>query len=327
LPADLNEADAERLRREQHVWLFNEVWPKTPLPFLKGRTPESAAKAGDAAVPLRAALFSLESSNVILRKEGFFQKLRERLGIAPEPEIDPATVDIEQLHLARLRLVPAEQLDDDRLAMLHQLARRYGLLEVLERTSRILADRPDLWEKAGTGAASLFAEAASLEAAQGRTAEALDWLRRGRQVDPSPERAQRQTFWDMAEIRIRATAEPPEVWVPQLAAVLDGAAQDPNANRVIMTNLINMGLIEVHPNPDDPRQPLLDARPLEMLMAEYGPRVTTASGQLGVAAAKGGLWTPGSSTGGGGGGIWTPGSEHGHASGAADKPKLIVPGR
>jgi hypothetical protein len=63
------------------------------------------------------------------------------------------------------------------------------------------------------------------------------------------------------------------------------------------------------------------------LLAEYGPRVTTASGQLGVAATKGEIWTPSSQGGGSSpGGIWTPGSTP-PSSGGGDKPKLIIPGR
>jgi hypothetical protein len=61
-------------------------------------------------------------------------------------------------------------------------------------------------------------------------------------------------------------------------------------------------------------------------MAEYGPRVTTASGRLGVSATKGGLWTPGGPS-AGGGGIWTPGSETAPTPGGGDKPRLIIPGR
>jgi hypothetical protein len=67
-------------------------------------------------------------------------------------------------------------------------------------------------------------------------------------------------------------------------------------------------------------------------MAAYGPRVTTASGELGVAASSGGIWTPGSAA-GGSGAIWTHGSGVPPTAGAApsppggDKPKLIIPGR
>jgi hypothetical protein len=69
---------------------------------------------------------------------------------------------------------------------------------------------------------------------------------------------------------------------------------------------------------------MIDSRPLQIVLERYGPRVTTASGDLGVSATSGGIWTPGGSS-GGGGGLWTPGS--GPAPGGGDKPRLIIPGR
>jgi hypothetical protein len=67
---------------------------------------------------------------------------------------------------------------------------------------------------------------------------------------------------------------------------------------------------------------------LQSLLAQYGPRVTTASGELGVAATRNQLWTPGaSSAAGGSSGLWTPGSASPAPSGGAEKSKLIIPGR
>ena len=98
--------------------------------------------------------------------------------------------------------------------------------------------------------------------------------------------------------------------------------------RLILRHLLSLGLIQMVPNPDDRKTMLLDTRPLQSLMAKYGPKVTTASGQLGVSATKGGIWTPGSGSGAGsGGGLWTPGGETGSGAPAGDKPKLIIPGR
>ena len=48
LPTGLSDEDVERLHREQRAHIIGEVWPKTPLPALRGRTPIQAAKAGDA---------------------------------------------------------------------------------------------------------------------------------------------------------------------------------------------------------------------------------------------------------------------------------------
>jgi hypothetical protein len=79
---------------------------------------------------------------------------------------------------------------------------------------------------------------------------------------------------------------------------------------------------------------MLDTRPLQNLLSRYGPRITTASGELGISAANPQIWTPGSDApaapGGGGSGLWTPGQPAPAPAAqapAADKPRLIIPGR
>ena len=44
-----------------------------------------------------------------------WNELRSKLHLNPEPPIDPETVEIDQLHLTRLALIPIDRLDDDRL--------------------------------------------------------------------------------------------------------------------------------------------------------------------------------------------------------------------
>jgi hypothetical protein len=133
----------------------------------------------------------------------------------------------------------------------------------------------------------------------------------------------------MIEIKLRARLEPPEKWVPELAVVLNRYREDKVANEAVVMSLIDMGLLRLVAPADRPDQIAVDSRPLQALLAEYGPRVTTATGEPGVAASRGTIWTPGGST--GGGGIWTPGSAAAPAPGAgsagAEKPKLIIPGR
>src|SRR5262249_24741206 len=155
--------------------------------------------------------------------------------------------------------------------------------------------------------------------------EARDWLRRGRAADPSPRNAVR---WDFLEVRLRSRTEPPEDWVAHLAMVLDRTRDDRESASLVLTNLIEMGLVRTSPNPDDPGQILLDTRPLQSVLSQYGPKITTSTGRLGVSATQGGLWTPGGTSPGGGGAIWTPGSgAAASASPGSEKPKLIIPGR
>ncbi len=328
LPAGIADDEIKRLTVEEGARLVREVWPHTPMPYLRGRSPLQAAKAGDAAVPLRAAVFQLEQSREAWSDIIDFDALRAMLKIDHEPPIDPETVAIDSLHLARLILVPADRLSDEKLVALYRRARTFSLGPVIERAARALAARPAAWEPSQLDPMSIHSDLAMIAAGHDRMSEAFDWIRRGRQADPTPARARNAAFWDMLEIRLKAMSESPEVWVPDLAVVMDRYRDDQAANQAIMLNLLEMGLVQMVRHPDDPEQILLDSRTLQALMASYGPRVTTASGELGVAATRGGIWTPGSgATGAGGsGGLWTPGSG---APGApsGDKPKLIIPGR
>ena len=100
----------------------------------------------------------------------------------------------------------------------------------------------------------------------------------------------------------------------------------------MIMGLIDLGLIRVVRNPQQPDQSQLDTRILEMLLQQYGPKIKTASGELGVSASKGGIWTPGQSAAApaGGGKIWTPGQSGGSnppQAGGESGPKLFVPGR
>ena len=325
-PAGIDVAEAQRLDREQRTRMLRDVWPITPMPYLGFRTPEKAARDGDAVIPLRAALCQYEQDRELEEAGLDFGALRARLKLEPEPAIDPATVDLERLSLARLASVPADRLDDDRLVLLYRRARRAMITHAMEAAALAVVARPSLFEQKALDPVSVYSDLASLTAARGEMDRAMEWLARGRQADSPARRGANAPLWDMIEVRLRARSERPEAWVPELAVVLERYAQEPSANQVILMNLVEMGLVRLGPNPDDPQDVLLDSRPLQAVLAEYGPRVTTASGRLGVSATKPDLWTPGGPASGSGGALWTPGSGAGTPP-AGDKPKLILPGR
>ena len=200
-----------------------------------------------------------------------------------------------------------------------------------ERTARALITRRDAWEKVGVLSIELYSDLAVTAASQGKFDEAFESIRLGRQSDPVARRPANEPHWDMLEIRLKARSERPEDWVPDLAVLLERYQEKGETSTLLISMLIDLGLVKVEPNPDQPDGFLLDTRVLQSVMVRYGPRVTTASGQLGVAANRGGLWTPGSDAGAGGGGLWTPGS--GPPAGTNPPPagggpsKLILPGR
>jgi hypothetical protein len=194
--------------------------------------------------------------------------------------------------------------------------------------AKALAARPEATERLGLDTLSVYTDLASIAEAHGRTEEAFDWARRGRQADPPAKRARNAPAWDMFELRLRARGEEPTLWVPDLAVILERYRHDPDANQVVVMNLIDMGLLEMVSHPDRSGEIMIDSRPLQALMAEFGPRVTTATGRLGVSATKPEIWTPsGPASGGPGGGLWTPGSPSPQEGQSGGGKKLIIPGR
>lgn len=323
----IDPAEYRRLTDEEQARIVREVWPETKLPYLGNRTPRQAAKAGDAVVPLRAACCQFEWQQMGSRSPADIAALRASLGIPPEPDVDPTTVDPATLPLARFAYVPADRLDDETLLAFAGIAREKTLVGPLEKADRALAARPALIEGGKVSALAVFSELSLAAAGRHQFDEAFRWVEQGHRLEPSSERARTAPAWDLLEVRIRARYEAPETWVPELAVVLERYRDNAAASQTLMLSLLEMGMLRMVPNPDNPQELMIDPRPLQMILSEFGPRVTTASGELGISATKGGIWTPESAAGASPGGIWTPGSSGPASSGGPDKPKLIIPGR
>ena len=332
LPEGIEPEHSRRLNRENGVRLMEEVWPKTPMSFLRGRTPAQAASAGDAEVPLRAAFCLLEKAREPWT-EGFdFKAFRQRFHVPEEPAIDPETVDVARLNIARLGNVPAERLSDEKLSRMYRRARLAMLPDALEHSALALVARPRAFESQGLETIAVFSDLATLASSKGRRDEAKQWVRKGREADPAAKRARHAPQWDMLELRLDVPVVPPETWVPELAVILDRYRDDAEGTQLVMMNLLDMGLLEMVTHPERPGDVMLDPRPLQALMSQYGPRVTTATGRLGVSATKPEIWTPGGGA-GAAGGIWTPGAAAaappagGGGGAGADKKNIIITGR
>ncbi|CAN5870384.1 protein disulfide-isomerase [soil metagenome] len=308
LPKGLNKAEIDRIRGEERRRVYNEIWPETPMPFLGGRTPRQAARDGDAEIPLRAAICQFNYGPSNSRDIVDFNHFREEFGIEPEPVPDLETTDVETLHLARLDRVPANRLDDQKLSSLFLRARSAMIPRALENACRALIGRPALLDsKSPIERFTVFSDLANLVLSWGNKAEALALVDRGRRDEPGPHRTENAPRWDMLLVRLRARSEPPEAWVSELAIILERYKDIQVANTIILSNLLDMGLVQMSPSPDQPDQMILDSRPLMALLSRHGPRITSASGTLGVSAARPEIWTPEQGS-GSSGGVWTPGS-------------------
>lgn len=322
LPPDLPEEEKHRLSREQVAYLTSDVWPETPQPSLGGRSPSQLARSGKSEALLRGAVLTLEHSGEDGPQQVDWASLRSRLGIAPEPAIDPETVQIDELAVCRLAMVPLDQLDDDRLVALYHRAHEYGLIDLLSQAAHQIVGRDGLIASDKTDTLAVFGDLAISEMRNRNRDAALEWLRQGRAVRPEP-RPETACHWDMMELQVKTQFDKPEDWVPELAVLLERYQGKEQAGLVLTTRLLEMGLVRLASPPDRPGEILLDTRGLQQLMSLYGPKVTTASGYLGVSATKGEIWTPGSET--KGSSIWTPGSDVA-TSGESQKSKIIYTG-
>ena len=241
----------------------------------------------------------------------------------PEPPIDPETVDIDRLPVCRLSMVPLGRLDDDRLAALYHRAHEYGLTDLLPEAALEIVGREGLLASGKIEVLPVYGDLAIHEVENRDRDAALRWLRQGRAAEAADRRAETACQWDMMELQVKTQFDKPEDWVPELAVILDRYRENEQASLLLTTRLLEMGLLQLASPPDRPGEIMLDPRGLQQLLSLYGPKVTTASGYLGVSATKGEIWTPGSET--KGSSIWTPGSDVGPAGGS-QKPRIIITG-
>ena len=139
---------------------------------------------------------------------------------------------------------------------------------------------------------TLYGELALDAAGRNDRDQAMSWLARGRESEPPLKRSAHALAWEMIELQVQMVLDGPEVWVPSLAVILERYRGNQEATSAVFLRLINLGLVQVVQDPNHPDQMALDTRTLEYYLNQFGPRVTTASGQLGVAATRGEIWTP-----------------------------------
>ena len=323
LPPELPEEERRRLDREQTAYLMSEVWPGTPMTYFGGRSPLQASRSGNDATLLRGAVLALERSGGDWGELVDWTQFRARLGIPSEPAIEPETVDIDRVPLGRLSMIPLERLDDDRLVALYVRAHEWGLLDLTARAAHEIVGRPSLMAGGKIESIILYGDLAIGAIVRGDRDGSLEWIRRGREAEAPGRRAAAAPHWDMFELQIRAQFDKPDKWIPELAVILERYRENESASMMITGSLLEMGLIRLTSPADQPGELMLDTRMLQQLLALYGPKVTTASGYLGVSATRGEIWTPGSEA--KGSPIWAPGSDAG-AGGRGEKPRIIVPG-
>ncbi len=322
VPSDSSGLEVRRRQAEEQRRILTEVWPSVPNPSLGYQTPREAAKRGGDQIALRAAFCLLESeSNEAFR---LLTKLRDELGVPPEPTPDLNELNTETEHPGRYDRLPIEELDDERLWGIHERSRLLGLQRAVELSASALIKRPKFFEeREPEDYLDVVGILADAEAVKNTPIEAISLIDRYRASEPESLREANAPRWDFLRLRYRSRLEPPESWVPELAAILERYRDRENkqTSGVVLENLIEMGVVQVTPDPEKPGQMLVDTRPLASLLAQYGPQIATATGEVGVSATKPAIWTPEQSR-STSSGIWTPGS----TDKAEPQKKIILPG-
>ena len=205
-PPGLADDEMERLKRDQAAYVITEVWPKTPHPSLRRRTPLQAGSTGDSETFLRASIRRMETADD--RPDGLVDcsELRAKLHLNPEPAIDPESVEIEQLHLSRLALIPLDRLDDDRLVAVYRQAAKWGLRRVRNDAARLIDQRPSLITTGRIELIDLYGELAIEAAHDGDRSAAEAWLARGRQVEAPKKRSANALAWEMIGLEVKMLA-------------------------------------------------------------------------------------------------------------------------
>ena len=324
-PAGLSEEEAERLRRDQiahdHRSLAQYTPPVTSPPYTAPGRPgrrfrdrSCAGRPPDGSRSRRVARL-LD-----------WNELRSKLHLNPEPPIDPETVQIDQLHLSRLALVPVERLDDGRLLALYRQAAKWGLRRIRNRAGPGYrpaafshAQRPDRADHTlrRISPSRLPRTATAPRPSTGSLA--------GAQAESPQKRSANALAWEMIGLEVKMLLDEPEVWVPSPCRH-PGAMSRKSGGDLGSTPPAGQSWARssARVDPKRPDQLMLDTRILDQYLKRYGPRVTTATGELGVAASQNEIWTPESA--GAPSSIWTPGSASPPAR-SAEKSKLILPGQ
>ncbi len=292
IPTGLAPEAQDRLGSERAAHVIGEIWPTTTHPSLRRRTPLQAGQAGDSETYLRASIRRMESTNDLPVEVLDWNELRLKLHLAPEPAIEPDTVEIDELHLSRLALVPIDRLDDERLLALYRRSVKWGLRQVRNQVSRLLDERPSLLTKGQVETIKFYGDLALDAAQSGERMQAEHWVAKGRESEPPQKRSAHSLTWDLIGLHVRMLLDPPEEWVPVLAVILDRCRGNQEMTSAVLLRLVQFGLVQAGVDPKRPDQLILDTRILEQYIKRYGPRVTTATGELGVAASQGEIWTP-----------------------------------
>ncbi len=192
----------------------------------------------------------------------------------------------------------------------------------MSMAARCLVARPgtDLTERERAYQALIVSERARAD-----RAAAAEWIRKARESDAALGAGGNRPVWEVAEWELSLDFDPPAVWVPPLADMLKKYAGHQETLQTLIRILLRLGLVRPVQDPSKPSEVLMDWRPLEYLMVQYGRRQPGALDLTPVTADQSGkIWTPDAGGPAAAPPVWSPGQAQPAAIG--EKPKLWTPG-
>ncbi len=255
LPDDTPIDAAQQLLSQQRSYAVQKQWTATPLAVLRGKTPQQAAADPALHVALSAAILLLELGYQEASAPQVFAEVRSSLGLPLETPIDPATVAVDHLPLARLHRLEIKKLDDDTLLALHrralfnraQIALRDISLDILSRESM-----------KHVGFAQIYGLLAQME--EGDTSRALVYLDKAREAAEAA--GESTANWDLQELSLRLERGEPEEFARVLSHIQSQHAREPGVAAALTQILVSAGLITPDGRPRQPVGPQADLAPI-----------------------------------------------------------------
>ena len=142
-PRAVTEEEAERLNNEQVAHIIRDVWPETPHPALRWRTPLQAAKAGDSETGAARGRPPARRSRT---KHGSISSIgtssARNSSSSPSPPSIPTAWTSTSFLCSRLSRIPVERLDDDRFWPFTAALASGEFARWLNRVARLIDARP-----------------------------------------------------------------------------------------------------------------------------------------------------------------------------------------
>jgi hypothetical protein len=235
LPADVTEAHRKALMREQRRELVLERWPRLPLPLLDRKTPEQVAADPAYRIRLLGAILLLEVSEANSAASNAYNELRGKLNLPlPEP-IDPSTIDIDKLSLARFSRLIVEKLTDQQLIVAFQRMMLVRYEPAMRRLANEALRRENLKPEIRLAALQFLV---SVEEDSNR---ALELINTGR--DLAINLKQSTAGWDLDELAMRIQRLEGHEAARLIQKIQQQHGREPGVAEALFTMLARLGML------------------------------------------------------------------------------------